>query len=199
LIDKGIIPTRYLYTIRKGELAAENVKGSLHYVATDIIKIKGKDSRWVCHFYDHGQKKCTIYENRPSECRALKCWDTTDLEKMYQDNRLTREDLLKPIKGLWDLILDHQLRCSYKRLKDLATEYHEYQNNKSAEAEILEIIQYDKSLRELVVEKGNVETDMTDFLFGRPLYKTIHMFNLELVKKGNQTHLNKISRKSDET
>ena len=50
LIDKEVIPSRYLYTIRKGELARDNVKGRLMPVDSDIIKIKGKEGGWMCIF-----------------------------------------------------------------------------------------------------------------------------------------------------
>ena len=104
LIEKGRIPSKYLYAIRKGELAHDNVKGRLMPVDSDIIKIKGKEGTWTCIFFDAHNKGCSIYSDRPLECRALKCWDTVELEKMYAGHRLTREDLVSKVEGLWDLI-----------------------------------------------------------------------------------------------
>ncbi|MGD9193367.1 MAG: hypothetical protein PVH58_15695, partial [Desulfobacterales bacterium] len=40
LIEKGIILSKNLYTIRRGELAYDNVQGCLRAVESDIIKIK---------------------------------------------------------------------------------------------------------------------------------------------------------------
>jgi len=86
---------------------------------SDIIKIKGKEDTWTCIFFDEQNKECSIYNDRPVECRALKCWDTGELEKMYAGHRLTREDLVSKVEGLWDLIKDHQARCDYEKIKKL--------------------------------------------------------------------------------
>ena len=48
---------------------------------------------------------------------------------------------------------------------------------------ILEIIEYDIKIRELVVQKAGLETDLTDFLFGRPITETIKIYGLKLEKK----------------
>ncbi|MBT8367361.1 MAG: YkgJ family cysteine cluster protein, partial [Deltaproteobacteria bacterium] len=70
LIDKGVIPARCLFTIRRGESAYDNVKGCLMPVDSDIIKIKGKEGTWTCIFFDAHNKGCSIYSHRPLECRA---------------------------------------------------------------------------------------------------------------------------------
>ncbi len=153
LIEDGLIPAQYLYTIRKGEPVSDNVKGGIVPAGSDIIKIKGKsDSSWECYFFDD-TSGCTIYEHRPAECRALKCWDTRDIKMLYAENRLTRKDLLGNTR-LWELIEDHDSRCAYP---------------KEMNADISEIIRYDDAFRELLAEKGVVRPDRMDFLFGRPL------------------------------
>ena len=175
LIEKGTIHTRDLYTIRKGEKVRDDVLDRFTAADSDIIKIKGQDKTWTCRFYDTENRTCTIYDQRPLECRVLKCWDTKDIEALYNKERLKREDLLKGIQGLWPLILDHEQRCSYQKLslviKDLDGSF-----RKSAVSRIMEMVRYDMEIRKLVVEKGNMEAGMTDFLFGRSLTETIGMY-----------------------
>ena len=65
LIESGEIPSKYLYTIRKGEMAYDNVRRCLEPAGSDIIKIKGKGTSWTCLFFDEAQAACTIYDNRP--------------------------------------------------------------------------------------------------------------------------------------
>ncbi|QTA81001.1 Putative zinc- or iron-chelating domain-containing protein [Desulfonema limicola] len=181
LIQKGIILSKYLYTIRRGEMAFDNVKGFLSPVLTDIIKIKEKDNSQECIFYDN-DKGCTIYKNRPFECRALKCWDTKDIEAVYSSSRLSREDLLGSINGLWELIQEHQERCDYKiihcLIKDITSK------NKEAEKSLNQILKYDNAVRSLVVESSSIKPDMTDFLFGRPVLNTVRAFGL-FIKQNN--------------
>lgn len=50
LIEKGIILLKYLFTIRKGEPACDNVKGNLFFVPSDIIKIKSRTNSRSCIF-----------------------------------------------------------------------------------------------------------------------------------------------------
>ena len=192
LIEKGAIPSKYLYTIRKGELAYDNVKGCLSAVDSDIIKIKGKDDSWTCTFFDQHKKACTIYEDRPLECRALKCWDTREIEQIYARNRLIRKDLISEIEGLWDLIEDHQVRCDYEKVEELIEDLKRSLSHK-VRRELLKLIRYDAEIRKLVASKGGLDPEMLDFLFGRPLMKTIENYGFKVRRKGEKIILVRIS------
>jgi Fe-S-cluster containining protein len=190
LIEKGTIPAKYLYTLRKGELARDNVKDCLKPVESDIIKIKGKKGSWTCLFFDEVRRACTIYDDRPLECRALKCWDTRRLEQIYANTRLTRNDLLSNVKGLWDLIKDHQVRCDYKKLEPLIKDLAGSKKN-HARRKLLEIIHYDAEIRNLVVARGGMDTEMLDFLFGRPLNRTLENYGVQIHQEGKKCFLDK--------
>lgn len=185
LIEKGIIPSKYLFTIRKGEPAHENIRGGYIRVPTDIIKIKGKGDNWRCIFLDEKRRHCNIYEDRPLECRMLKCWDTEAIEQIYLKNMLTRKDLLYGIQGLWNLVEDHQKRCEYGLIEELLNSFKENDHDqKETEEKILEIIRYDAHLRELMVEKGSMDKGILDFLFGSPLLKTLPRFGFHVQQDG---------------
>ena len=188
MIENGTILSKYLFTIRKGEPAHENIKGGLTRVPSDIIKIKGKGDTWRCVFLDETDKGCHIYQNRPVECQLLKCWDTSDIEKIYLKDLLTRKDLISKIQGLWELVEDHQQRCDYGLLDTLISIYKD-DKRKEDEEQILEMIRYDAHLRDLIVKKGSMDKDMLDFIFGRPISKTIAMFGLIVQQDGNQLRL----------
>lgn len=185
LIDTGSIPSRCFFTIRQGELASDNVRGCLMPVNSDVIKIKGKADTWTCIFFDEAGKQCTIYEGRPLECRALKCWDTRELEKTYAGRRLTREDLVSEVEGLWDLIQDHHQRCSYEIIKKLIDDFNG-SSRERARKKLLEIIQFDAEIRKLVVEQGGMDPEMLDFLFGRPLTKTLPNYGITVRQDGTK-------------
>ena len=192
LIEKGIILSKYLYTIREGELFYDNIKESILPAVSDIIKIKGQKDSWTCIFFNEKENECTIYDNRPLECRALKCWDTREIEKIYSKNRLTRRDLLSTIEGLWDLIEDHQKRCSYEKL-NLFINILKKDNKNEALKGTLDIIEYDAQIRELVVKKGGLDPEMTDFIFGRPITETIRMYGFKIKKQDDNYRLIPIS------
>jgi Fe-S-cluster containining protein len=193
LIEEGVIHSKYLYTIREGELAYDNVRQCLEPVRTDIIKIKKQKDSVTCIFFNERQSACTIYENRPLECRALKCWDTQALEDLYAKMRLTRKDLISEIEGLWSLIKDHQERCNYQTIQRLVSAI---KSNRDDEArkKLVEIIQFDAEIRKLVVSKAGLGAEILDFLFGRPLMETLRNLGLKVQQKGSQTILSPIQR-----
>lgn len=188
LVEKGKIHTRCLYTLRKGELAYDNVRKHLAPVTGEIIKIKGRATAWTCVFYDEINNACTIYADRPVECRVLKCWDTVALENMYAENRLTRRHLMSGIRGLWGLIEEHEARCDYALVNRMVQDLDPMHKNAAAE-NLLEMIQYDTHIRGLVVKKSGVSDDMTDFLFGRPLLETITTLGLHVKRSGGMYQL----------
>lgn len=194
LIDKGLIPSSQLYTIRKGELAHDNVRQTIVPVDSDIIKIKGKDDIWVCRFLNEADNNCTIYENRPLECRVLQCWDTREIEKIYAENRLTREDLISEIEGLWGLIADHQRRCDYRIIENLVKALDSGKRSQ-AQQKLGEIIQYDTEIRNLVLVKGGLDPEMLDFLFGRPLVKTIENYGFRVQRNGKKVILKRLTNR----
>jgi Fe-S-cluster containining protein len=194
LIDKGLIPSRCLFTIRQGELAYDNVQRRLMPVESDIIKIKGKADTWTCIFFDEPNKQCSIYDDRPLECRALKCWDTRQLEKMYAGRRLTRDDLISGVEGLWGLIQDHQKRCDYAKIQNLIQDLAGSPKN-NARRELGEIIKFDIEMRELVVSKGGMDPEMLDFLFGRPLTKTLPNYGIKVRQDGKKIIITRSSLK----
>lgn len=192
LIEKGIILSKYLYTIREDELCYDNVKESILPAASDIIKIKGQKDSITCIFFNEKENECTIYDNRPLECRALKCWDTREIERIYSKNRLTRKDLISTIEGLWDLVEDHQRRCSYETLKFFIDALNKDEKDEALKG-IFDIIEYDAQIRELVVQKGDLDPEMTDFIFGRPITETIRMYGFKIIKQDDNYRLIPIS------
>lgn len=183
LVDDGHIPAHCLFTIRRGELVRDNIKGTLTALSEEIIKIKGISDRWSCVLYDRATCGCGIYDHRPMECRALNCRDTRRIERIYQTARLTRKDLLSDIQGLWELVQDHEQRCSYASLQALVEKRTHGDGMKHEEA-ILETLRFDAHIRELTVKRAGMAARMLDFIFGRPLAATIKMFDLRLVKNG---------------
>jgi len=192
LIEKGKILSKYLYTIREGELCYDNIKKCILPAFSDIIKIKGQKDSWTCILFNEKENECTIYDNRPLECRALKCWDTREIEKIYSKNRLTRKDLFSNIEGLWGLVEDHQKRCSYEKL-DLFIDILKKNKKNEALKGTLDIIEYDAQIRELVVQKGGLDPEMIDFIFGRPITETIRIYGFKIKKQDDKYLLVPIS------
>jgi Fe-S-cluster containining protein len=183
LVESGAILASRLYTLRKGEIARDPVRKGLITVGTDVIKVKGRPDAWTCVFFDGEKKRCRVYDDRPLECRAMECWDTREIERVCRSAHLTRKDLLREAAGLWDFIDAHEKRCGYDEVRRLAADPASGTGGPAAGV-LLEMIRYDAAVRELAVEKGNVDPAHLEFLFGRPLARTIRGFGLRLETEG---------------
>jgi Fe-S-cluster containining protein len=174
LIEKGTIPLRYLFTIRKGERVKDPIRGVVRPLSTELIKLKGSANTWTCTFFNEGDFSCRIYTDRPLECRLLKCWDTADVEEVTAIDCLTRRHLLEGVAGLWDLVAEHEARCDCEKLAEMMAHLKK-KRQKRTENAVAEMLNYDRHLRRLVVEKSRIDPEILDFLFGRPLEKILAM------------------------
>jgi len=177
LIEDGFIPAKYLYTVREGEPVRDNISEGIVYAPSDIIKIKGQKNSWTCFFYDETEKRCAVYEYRPLECKLLKCRDTREIERIFGKNLLTRKEIVSTVEGLWELILEHDQRCSCKKIRKLIDVSGKTKKG-DLSGKVAELVEYDRIMRELVVKKGQLDPELLDFLFGRPLSVVMHNYSL---------------------
>ncbi|MCW7755374.1 YkgJ family cysteine cluster protein [Desulfobotulus sp. H1] len=186
LIMQGKLPANHLFTLRKGEIGMDPVENKKIRLEEEIIKIQPDKQRdWACTHLSAEGDACEIYTSRPVECRLLKCWDTRALLARYREDRLTRKDIFGGMEGLWDLIEDHEKRCSYEKIRDLVDQL-EKNGGKDAEStrKLGDILLYDKHIREVMQEKKPEMATMADLLLGRPLMQTMPaMFDLKIEKK----------------
>lgn len=162
----------------------DNIRDSFFILQEEIIKIKGKDNKWTCMFYNDDQKACTIYEHRPIECRLLKCWDTRELEGIFLKKLLQRKHLINPDDPIIEILATHEQRCSYALLEELVKALGG-QDSENAVKKVLDLLQYDYYLRSFIAEKLKIGQEENDFLFGRLLVTTISMFGLRVEQRGN--------------
>lgn len=200
LEDRSILETRNikrsdLYTIRKGETVYNNVAGKPSVLSEEIIKIKGTGESHACIFYDHNQKGCAIYANRPIECRVLKCWDTKDLEAVFEKNRLCRQHLIPPDTTLAHIIAAHEQRCSYLTLETLINKMRGPDATEAVE-KVIEQLQFDHYLRTFIAKKFELPIEEMDFFFGRQLTTTIRTFGLQVKQEGDAFLLTPIEKKT---
>ncbi|MBI9087422.1 MAG: YkgJ family cysteine cluster protein [Desulfobacterales bacterium] len=185
LVEKGTIPLKDLYTIRKGEMVMDPAHEEPIPATEELVKIRGRGGEWRCRYLEEKGCVCQIYDHRPEECRAQKCWDTTEIEVVYPKDRISREDLLSGVSGLWELVQEHEQRCSYLQFEALARRIDTVDAD-DAGSLVTEMIAYDGHLRELVCGQGKMDPEILNFLFGRPMTETIHGFGLAVEKDGDR-------------
>ena len=77
------------------------------------------------------------------------------------------------------MIKEHQACCDYKKIQPLIKDIVGSKNN-NARRKLLEIIRYDAEIRKLVVARGGLDPEMLNFLFGRPLTKTLENYGIKI-------------------
>ncbi len=152
-----------------------------------MIKISEREGEQAgCIYYNHREKACMIYEKRPAQCAALKCWDTRAFMRVFSGPKAQRSDLIDN-EVLLRLMGEHEERCSYSVIEGLVKDIET--KGEEAVERILEILRFDHHLRPFVAEKLGLEVGEMDFLFGRPLNQTIHMFGLKVIQEPDGSFL----------
>lgn len=176
VFDEGGIGASSLVTIRRGEVVRDTVKGGIAVVEEEMVKFREhKDGG--CVFYEKEGERCTVYNRRPLECKALQCWDTAQFMEVYQEPKAIRKDLVS--EGvLLGLIEKHDEKCSYAAL-------HEYVRAIQGTGEvaiesIIDLMRFDYELRPFVADKLGIPMEEMEFYFGRPLFQTVIMFGLKV-------------------
>jgi Fe-S-cluster containining protein len=169
VLGKKIGPQN-LYTIRIGELVKDNINGGLIHTDTEIIKIRSVPGSSACLFFRNAEHSCGIYDNRPSQCRALHCRDTREIVDLHAENRMSRQDLFGGITWLWDIIEAHESRCRYREINRLIDQRRS--GDEAASRRIAEVISIDQAMRETASRYAAIE-EMLDLVFGMPVKAVI--------------------------
>ncbi len=185
LVEQGFIALKDLFTIRQGELAADPIKGGPVIIGKELVKIREKKNGG-CVFYEEDTHSCAIYRNRPTQCEALKCWDTDDFMKVFSRPKADRKGILKDPE-LLELIDEHEKRCGLKRLEGIVRSIEK--DGERAVEDIIQILRFDLALRPNTARTFKLEAGELDFVLGRPLIETITMFGLRVKKEANGSFL----------
>ena len=185
LFFNHVLDGTHLYTIRKDELVRDNINDALKFTDQEIIKVRDRKPGKGCILYDEGEKACTIYANRPSQCRAFACWDSEEFKAVFAEPKATRKDIIRD-PNLLRLISAHEKTCDYQIISHYVKQIQ--QKGDSIISEVLKILQYDQDIRRLTHEKLAIDPREMDLLYGRPLTETIHMFGLTVKQEADGSY-----------
>lgn len=180
LVERQILPFAALVTLRAGELTFDPVTSRLLPLEEEVLKLAGSGAEqapWQCVFLE-GESLCRIYADRPAQCRSLFCQDTSALEELYKQGRLTRADILglPHVPAGWrELALAHEEDCNLRMLVPFARQA---LTDSDAAEHLLEALRFDTAFRELCLEKAHVPAEVLPCLLGRPLTEFLSSFGL---------------------
>lgn len=177
LYSSGVLRKEHLLTLRRGERVYDNVQGRIARLEREMVRIKA-DSRGGCLFLDRKSNLCAIYASRPAECRALKCWDTSSITRIYDQGRLTRLDLVARDTALGEIMQAHEAACGLDRAEALLSRMK--QGEEAALQELGSLLEHDEAMRQGLRKKARTGPDALDFVFGRPLAELLARAGLQV-------------------
>ena len=157
VLGKGLIQPHHLYTIRKGEPAYDPAADSIIFLPSEIIKVKGEP----CIFFSDRDKRCTIYNYRPIECRALKCWDTKAIERLFLKNLLSRGDLFQGAGSIMKLIAAYEESFSLELILNASSTH------------LSLLIEKDLQFRETVIKNYGISPEVLPLVLGRAIREVV--------------------------
>ena len=181
LIEEGRLEAKDLISLRKGEMVTDIVHDTVCPAPEEMIKVREKKGDGGgCLFYDEGARACAVYDVRPLQCRALKCWDTRKILEILSRPKLKRSHVVQKAV-LTGLIHEHEKRCAYIAVRDCVLRISS-EGHKAVE-DLLALIKFDFHLRPFVSGKLGIPVDEMDFYFGRPLAETIENYGLQVIRE----------------
>ncbi|MDR3639729.1 MAG: YkgJ family cysteine cluster protein [Humidesulfovibrio sp.] len=165
---KNAVDLSQVVTLRAGEPAFDQVRGRVAPLPGELLKLKGANQDWTCVFFNAGENACGLYDRRPAECRALFCQDTTELAAMYEQDRLTRRDLLPRGHGVLAVMAEHEALVPPARIAALAEALRAGgAEAQDAEFELTRMALADRAFRQSLTERAGIAAEYHEFFFGR--------------------------------
>ncbi len=180
LLHRAVIRRFDLLTLRAGEVGWDNALQEPVLLQQERIKIKEKPGTRECLFFESVAGQCSIYPDRPFQCRQLECWNPDRFREIETRTFLFRKDLLPPDDPWRSLVEWHEGHCGLPRLQQALSRLQ--RGRARAQEEILDLLAKDEHLRSLLEERQGVGRDHQLFLFGRPLIQLINSWGLKVVE-----------------
>ena len=182
LVRTGVLAIDNLVTVRCGELVLPPLATKPVPAHSEWIKIQGVGSDWCCRFLDISSNSCSIYKDRPSSCRALKCWDTNEIIAMAGRDLLARTDLIDSDDPLLQLVQVHGKRCPVPDMVNIAVRLIEDEQRNKLLKEFAGLVKVDLHIRTQAVREFNISVARELFYFGRPLFQLFHPLGIVTVE-----------------
>jgi len=176
LLRANRIALDQLVTLRRGEPVQSQQADRPFFLLDERIKIREGTGTQECVFLDSEQFACRIYQDRPVQCRAQACWDSSATQELAQQPYLTRRDLFADVPLLLDLIKEHDQRCAFARLDGAIKKLAE--NGAREPDELLELLNYEEHFRDFVAAQLNIPEDMRPLVFGRSFADLLPLYGI---------------------
>lgn len=174
ILREGKIPWEQLVTLRKGEPALSPFDGRPFVLPEERIKIREKEGSQECVFLDEKTERCSIYSDRPLQCRAQACWDPMPARDLAEQPFLLRKQIFEGVDVLLEMISEHDKRCGFEALTEA---FEKLQENEGKDIQaIVGLLSYEEHFREFVSGQFKIPLENMELLFGRSFVRMLPLF-----------------------
>jgi len=177
LYTDGVLDKAGLLTLRRGEPVRDNVAGRVVDLSEEMVRLKSAPDSGACIKLQE-ENHCLVYDRRPVQCRALKCWDTSELERIYGRNRAGRLDLIPEGSALAEIIREHESGCFLPDLRDAVERLRREGGGGAAVERIGDMLSRDRWFRDYLRENAGAGEDVLRFLLGVPLEEILERLGI---------------------
>ncbi len=189
LIRPDAVAKESLVVLRAGEVVRSPFRPGLYKLEQERIKIREKPDSRACILFDEQTNRCSIYTDRPTQCRAQACWDPEPAEECEHQLHLTRKDLFGQIESLMAIVEEHDRRCSFDLLESAICEL--TGNQGQSVEKVIDLLAFDEHVRTFTTERFELLASCLELLFGRSLSQLVRLlgFRVESSEDGTRTLL----------
>ena len=184
LVESKVVPRDALVTIRQGELAQHPLAPHPEPVRQEFLKVKGRNARWSCCFFDEQADSCAIYLHRPFSCSILKCWSPQEAVALIGQDLLSRFDLIADSDPLLPLVRWQEQNCPCPDLAEIGREVRTPSQREATLQQLSGVVNKDLALRRLAIRDYNLSVDQELFYFGRPLFHLLAAVGVTGIETG---------------
>jgi Fe-S-cluster containining protein len=177
LLQSGKIPWEQLMTLRKGEPARSPFDGRPFVLPEERIKVREKPGRRECVFFDGEADRCSIYNERPLQCRAQACWDPMPARDAAEMPFLLRKHIFEDVETLLEIMAEHESRCGFEAFTDAF----EKPGGGGSVQDVLELLSYEEHFRLFVSDAFKIPAQNMELLFGRSFVQMTPLFGFKVL------------------
>ncbi|MFZ0932129.1 MAG: YkgJ family cysteine cluster protein [Syntrophobacteraceae bacterium] len=186
LLQSGKIPWDQIVTLRKGEPARSPFDGRPFVLPEERIKVREKEGLRECVFLVSETGRCSIYVDRPLQCRAQACWDPIPARDTAELPFLLREHIFKGVGLLLEIIAEHEARCGFAVISDAFEDLSRSANGGNVE-EVLRLLSYEEHFRQFVSDKFKIPAQNMELLLGRSFTRMSTLFGFRVAEEPDGT------------
>ncbi len=179
LLRDNRIRSDQLFTLRHGEPVSSPFKDRVFPLEGERIKLRERPETRECIFFSDETDSCTIYADRPVQCRAQACWDPGPAMEAAKQPFLTRRDIFEGVDILLEIMAEHDRRCPFSGLNDVFTRLAETKGENIEE--VLRLLAFENHFRDFISSKLDIPAGSLDLILGRSFACLVQLFGFKIV------------------